>query len=102
MSPLTGTSQLENNTTYGGFAGLRLDHTHADMSRAMLEGAGFELRWALESIASAVCRLIICGWSAVLPAARFGLIFFAISPGSQSPRHNTNMAPRWAWPLLPG
>ena len=51
--PLTGTSQLENNTTYGGFAGLRLDHTHADMSRAMLEGAGFELRWALESIASA-------------------------------------------------
>jgi len=51
--PLTGTSQLENNTSYGGFAGLRLDHNHADMSRAMLEGAGFELRWALESIASA-------------------------------------------------
>lgn len=51
--PLTGTSQLQNNTTSGGFSGLRLDHSHADMSRALLEGAGFELRWALESIASA-------------------------------------------------
>jgi xylulokinase len=44
--PLGGTSQ-------GGFVGLRLDHTRTDMSRAVLEGAAFELRWALESIQQA-------------------------------------------------
>lgn len=51
--PLTGTSQLTNNTICGGFSGLRLDHTHADMNRAILEGAGFELLWALDSIRKA-------------------------------------------------
>lgn len=35
---------------YGGFLGLRLDHTRADMSRAILEGAAFELRSALEDM----------------------------------------------------
>jgi xylulokinase len=34
----------------GGFAGLRLDHTKADLGRAVLEGAAFELRWVLEEI----------------------------------------------------
>ena len=33
--------------------GLRLDHTRADMSRAVLEGAAFEVRWALERLAAA-------------------------------------------------
>lgn len=34
----------------GGFCGLRLDHTRADMSRAVLEGAAYELRSALETL----------------------------------------------------
>ena len=41
----------------GGFAGLRLDHTWADMGRAILEGAAYELRWALEQLRSAELRL---------------------------------------------
>jgi xylulokinase len=36
----------------GGYSGLRLNHTRADMGRAVLESAAFELRWALESIRS--------------------------------------------------
>ncbi|GAB4442271.1 MAG: xylulokinase [Anaerolineae bacterium] len=39
--------------TAGGFAGLRLDHTRADLSRAVLEGAAFELRSALETLRAA-------------------------------------------------
>lgn len=35
---------------HGGFLGLRLDHTRADMSRAILEGTAFELRQALEGM----------------------------------------------------
>ena len=35
---------------HGGFIGLRLDHTRAEMSRAILEGAAFELRQALEEM----------------------------------------------------
>jgi L-xylulokinase len=34
----------------GGFSGVRLDHTLADIGRSVLEGAGFELRWAVENI----------------------------------------------------
>jgi xylulokinase len=30
--------------------GLRLDHGRADVARALMEGAGYELRWALEPI----------------------------------------------------
>jgi xylulokinase len=36
----------------GGFAGLRLDHAWADMGRAILEGAAYELRGALEQLGS--------------------------------------------------
>ncbi len=38
---------------YGGFFGLRLDHTRADMSRAILEGAAMELRRVLEQLGQA-------------------------------------------------
>jgi sugar (pentulose or hexulose) kinase len=38
---------------HGGFMGLRLDHTWADMGRAILEGAAYELRWALEDLRQA-------------------------------------------------
>jgi xylulokinase len=41
---------LPVHTAYGGFAGLRLDHSRADMSRAILEGCAFELRGALEDM----------------------------------------------------
>ncbi len=34
----------------GGFIGLQLAHTRADMSRAILEGIAFEVRWALETM----------------------------------------------------
>lgn len=34
----------------GGFAGLRLDHTRAELGRAVLEGAAFEVRRALETM----------------------------------------------------
>jgi xylulokinase len=44
---------LPVHTPYGGFAGLRLDHSRADMSRAILEGTAFELRGALEDMRQA-------------------------------------------------
>lgn len=37
----------------GGFIGLRLDHTRADMARALCEGIAFEVRWAQETLTAA-------------------------------------------------
>ena len=37
----------------GVFAGLTLAHTRTDMSRAILEGVAFEVRWALENLRAA-------------------------------------------------
>ncbi len=37
----------------GGFAGLGLLHTLADMSRAILEGCAYEVRWALDELRAA-------------------------------------------------
>jgi xylulokinase len=51
--PLGGSMQLPAGKSRGGFVGLRLDHTRIDMSRAILEGAAFELRWTLENIRQA-------------------------------------------------
>jgi sugar (pentulose or hexulose) kinase len=34
----------------GGFARLALEHTRADMARAVMEGVAYELRWALDEI----------------------------------------------------
>jgi len=51
--PLGGSEQLPAGHPQGGFVGLRLDHTRTDMGRAVLEGAAFELRWALENIKQA-------------------------------------------------
>jgi xylulokinase len=51
--PQTGARQSAEPTQHGGFVGLRLDHTRADMGRAVLEGAAFELRWALENLRQA-------------------------------------------------
>ena len=51
--PLTGAAQVPAGLQHGGFIGLRLDHSRADMARAILEGAAFELRWALAQIKAA-------------------------------------------------
>ncbi len=51
--PFGGSTQLPTGNSQGGFVGLRLDHTRTDMSRAILEGAAFELRWAVENIQQA-------------------------------------------------
>jgi len=48
--PPGGRAQLPGSSQAGGFIGLRLDHSRADMSRAILEGIAFEVRWALETM----------------------------------------------------
>jgi sugar (pentulose or hexulose) kinase len=54
----------------GGFAGLRLDHTRAEMGRAVLEGAAFEVRRALADLQACdlpVTRLWLVGGAARSP-----------------------------------
>lgn len=51
--PLTGGHDDPATTQYGSFVGLQLGHNRADMARAVLESAAFELRWALEPIRKA-------------------------------------------------
>jgi sugar (pentulose or hexulose) kinase len=46
--PLDGTPRSQG--AGGGYSGLRLSHTRADMGRAVQECAAYELRWALENI----------------------------------------------------
>lgn len=68
--PLTGGHDDPATTRTGGFTGLQLRHTRADMARAVLESAAFELRWALESIQQAglpVERLWMTGGAAQSP-----------------------------------
>ncbi len=68
--PLTGGHDDPATTQTGGFAGLQMCHTRADMARAVLESAAFELRWALESIQQAglpVERLWMTGGAAQSP-----------------------------------
>lgn len=51
--PLGGGAQVAEARPGGGFIGLRLDHTRADMARAVLEGVAFEVRWALDTVRQA-------------------------------------------------
>jgi xylulokinase len=51
--PLAGGHEEPAGIQRGGFVGLRLGHTRGDMARSILEGAAFELRWALENIRQA-------------------------------------------------
>jgi len=51
--PLTGGHDDPATTRTGGFTGLRLIHNRADMARAIMESAAFELRWTLESVREA-------------------------------------------------
>jgi xylulokinase len=50
---LSGPSQIMNATPGGGFVGMELVHTRADMCRAILEGCAYEVRWALDELSSA-------------------------------------------------
>lgn len=49
--PVGGSAQVGGSR--GGFIGLRLDHTRADMARALCEGIAYEVRWALDNLAAA-------------------------------------------------
>jgi xylulokinase len=51
--PQTGARQVPDAPHRGGFVGLRLDHARADMGRAIMEAAAYELRWALERLRGA-------------------------------------------------
>ncbi len=50
---MNGPSQIAAAVPGGGFVGLELAHTRADMSRAILEGCAFEVRWALDELRAA-------------------------------------------------
>ncbi|HID51809.1 MAG TPA: hypothetical protein EYP41_07230 [Anaerolineae bacterium] len=68
--PLTGGHDGPATTQRGGFAGLQLSHSRADMARAIMESAAFELRWALQPVQQAglpVDRLWMVGGAAQSP-----------------------------------
>jgi sugar (pentulose or hexulose) kinase len=48
--PLTGGHSAPAGDQRGVLWGLRLDHDRGDMARAVMEGAAYELRWALEPL----------------------------------------------------
>lgn len=50
FTPLSGPAQLSTSAPGGILAGLQLAHTRTDMARAILEGCGFEVRWALDQL----------------------------------------------------
>ncbi len=52
--PLTGRHSSPAGDQRGALIGLWLDHTRADLARAVMEGAAFELRWALDDIQRSV------------------------------------------------
>jgi xylulokinase len=65
--PPTGGHDNPATTQCGGFTGLQLSHSRADMARAIMESAAFELRWALQTIRQAglpVGRLWMVGGAA--------------------------------------
>ncbi|MFL7839305.1 MAG: FGGY-family carbohydrate kinase [Candidatus Promineifilaceae bacterium] len=56
--PLTGGHDNPATTQYGSFQGLQLNQNRADLARAIMESAAFELRWALEPIKEAGLPLV--------------------------------------------
>ncbi len=57
------------------FLGLQLGHSRADMARAIMESAAYELRWALERVTAANIPIENYGWLAVLPKVPYGQQF---------------------------
>jgi xylulokinase len=50
---LNGPAQVPGAAPGGGFVGVGLAHTRADMCRAVLEGCAYEVRWALDELRAA-------------------------------------------------
>ena len=48
--PMTGGHDDPATTRRGGFLGLQLGHSRADLARSIMESAAYELRWALEPV----------------------------------------------------
>lgn len=68
--PITGGHADPATTRRGSFVGLEFSHTRAMMARAIMESAGYELRWALEAVKMAdqpVERLWMVGGAAQSP-----------------------------------
>jgi xylulokinase len=68
--PLSGGHAAPAGEQSGGLWGLRLDHSRADMARALMEGAAYELRWALEPVRQAklpIERMWMIGGAAQSP-----------------------------------
>jgi xylulokinase len=68
--PLTGGHDDPATTRPGGFVGLQLAHRRGDMARAIMESAGYELRWALTELKKAkmpIERLWMVGGAANSP-----------------------------------
>ncbi len=68
--PLTGGHDDPATTQTGGFVGLQLNHRRGDMARAIMESAGFELRWALAALTATqmpIDRLWMVGGAANSP-----------------------------------
>lgn len=66
-------AQLSDRLERGGLAGLHLDHTRAEMTRALLEGVAYEVRWALEKLSekgAPVERLWMAGGATQSPTWR--------------------------------
>ena len=51
--PMTGGHDNPATTKSGGFAGLQFNHSRANLARAIMESAGYELNWAIETIQQA-------------------------------------------------
>jgi xylulokinase len=68
--PMTGGHDDPATTRRGGFIGLDFTHTRAEMGRAIMESAGYELRWALDAVRMAgqpIERLWMVGGAAQSP-----------------------------------
>ncbi len=70
FTPLSGPSQRPGAAPGGRLVGLQLVHTRGDMARAILEGCGFEVRWALDELCAsglATSELWIAGGASASP-----------------------------------
>jgi xylulokinase len=68
--PLTGGHDDPATTQSGGFVGLQFSHSRGDMALAILESAGYELRWAFDALRAAqmpIERLWMVGGAANSP-----------------------------------
>jgi xylulokinase len=70
FQPLAGGHSAPAGKKGGLLVGLRLDHSRADVARAMMEGAGYELGWVLDDIrraGMAIHRMWMIGGAAQSP-----------------------------------